>query len=343
VTGAALSTANLDAYLTLLRDTLNILITRDPLSTNADGTPLTSAVSSATAATVLAALAGTGGAALIGTLQPGANVEAAIASLVSQVTALNLIPQADLIKRTGAVPFTADQPMGGHKITGLADATATGDAVTFGQLQAVATSVVSTANSLRRDGSNTMLADLNVGSHKITNMADGVAATDAATKGQVDAVRSSIATIGEVAMFGGTVAPTGWLLCNGAAVSRTTYATLFAAIGTTWGGGDGSTTFNVPNPSGRVPLATGAGSGLTSRSIAQSGGEETHVLTQAELPALNVNLLDATNGYAQGGQASTGHNGMVNVTATNIGGSASPHNTMPPWMAFTFIIRALPA
>lgn len=53
--------------------------------------------------------------------------------------------------------------------------------------------------------------------------------------------------------YAGPTAPTGWLLCDGSAVSRTTYPTLFAAIGTTWGAGDGSTTFNVPDMRGRVP------------------------------------------------------------------------------------------
>jgi microcystin-dependent protein len=63
---------------------------------------------------------------------------------------------------------------------------------------------------------------------------------------------------GMLAPFGGSAAPAGWLLCNGVAVSRTTYAALFAAIGTTWGAGDGSATFNVPNMLGRVPVGAGS-------------------------------------------------------------------------------------
>ena len=65
-----------------------------------------------------------------------------------------------------------------------------------------------------------------------------------------------------------------YLLCNGQAVSRSTYSALFSAVSTTYGTGDGSSTFNVPDMMGRVPVGTGAGSGLTSRSIGATGGAE---------------------------------------------------------------------
>jgi microcystin-dependent protein len=87
---------------------------------------------------------------------------------------------------------------------------------------------------------------------------------------------------GEVKMYAGGTIPTGYLLCNGSAVSRTTYANLFAAIGTTWGAGDGSTTFNVPDARSRSPLCVGQGSGLSSRTLGTTGGEENHALAAAE-------------------------------------------------------------
>jgi len=65
-----------------------------------------------------------------------------------------------------------------------------------------------------------------------------------------------------------------YLLCNGQAVSRTTYSALFSAISTTYGVGDGSSTFNLPDMMGRVPVGTGAGSGLSSRTIGATGGTE---------------------------------------------------------------------
>lgn len=80
---------------------------------------------------------------------------------------------------------------------------------------------------------------------------------------------------GTVTMFAGSSTPTGWMVCDGSAVSRTTYAGLFAAIGTTWGVGDGSTTFNVPDLRGRTPIGAGTGSGLTARTLGQTLGSET--------------------------------------------------------------------
>lgn len=79
---------------------------------------------------------------------------------------------------------------------------------------------------------------------------------------------------GSMAMFAGAAAPTGWLLCQGQAVNRTANAALFAAIGTTWGAGDGSTTFNVPDLRGRAPIGAGTGVGLTARA---HGGEQASV------------------------------------------------------------------
>lgn len=84
---------------------------------------------------------------------------------------------------------------------------------------------------------------------------------------------------GSILMFAGTTAPSGYLVCDGSAVSRTTYATLFGIIGTTYGTGDGSTTFNLPDLSGRVTMGVSSGYAL-----AATGGEETHQLLTTEIP-----------------------------------------------------------
>src|SRR6185437_10587695 len=68
-------------------------------------------------------------------------------------------------------------------------------------------------------------------------------------------------------------------------VSRSQFAALFAVIGTAFGAGDGSTTFNLPDLQGRVPVGAGAGSGLTNRVLAAKGGEENHTLSVAEMPS----------------------------------------------------------
>ena len=84
---------------------------------------------------------------------------------------------------------------------------------------------------------------------------------------------------GIVIPFAGTVAPQGCLLCDGSAVSRTTYSALFAVIGTTYGAGDGSTTFNIPDLSGRVVIGSSQ-----SHALGTTGGSETVTLTADQLP-----------------------------------------------------------
>lgn len=140
--------------------------------------------------------------------------------------------------------------------------------------------------------------------------------------------------------FGGVV-PSGWLLCDGSAVSRTTYSALFAAISTIWGAGDGSTTFNLPDLRRRTTIGAGgvAVSGPTN-SLASTGGEETHALTTAELAAHNhtVNITDPGHTHAASvtdpghahssnaaGNGSTGSTGagvpLFGVTATTSSGT----------------------
>ena len=84
------------------------------------------------------------------------------------------------------------------------------------------------------------------------------------------AIKSLLLPSGMIAPFAGSSVPTDWLACDGSAVSRTTYAALFTAISTTWGSGDGSTTFNVPNLAGRVPV--GSGTGTTTEAVTASSG-----------------------------------------------------------------------
>jgi microcystin-dependent protein len=109
--------------------------------------------------------------------------------------------------------------------------------------------------------------------------------------------------------------PTGYLLCDGAQVSRTVFATLFAYIGGYYGAGDGSTTFNLPDMRGRSPIGAGQGGslGLSNRWLGETGGEENHVLTVNEMPYHNHDILDY------------GHSHGVNEPWHNHGVSQSPH------------------
>ena len=93
--------------------------------------------------------------------------------------------------------------------------------------------------------------------------------------------------IGTIKTWPSVSVPGSWHLCDGAAVSRTIYPELFALVGSTYGAGDGSTTFNLPDMRSRFALGAGQGTGLTNRVLAATGGEETHVISVAEMPAHN--------------------------------------------------------
>ena len=157
-----------------------------------------------------------------------------------------------------------------------------------------------------------------------------------------------------------TSAPAGWLLCDGSAVSRTTYANLFTLVGTTFGAGNGSTTFNLPDLRGRAIIGVGQGSGLTNRTRGQTGGAETHQLGTTEIPA-HQHYTFNTDSTGSGSPNVTAANTAVrdNSTSSNatytihgtanaatVGlssntGGGTAHNNMQPFMALSYIIRAI--
>lgn len=145
------------------------------------------------------------------------------------------------------------------------------------------------------------------------------------------------APAGTVNPYAGSTAPTGWLLCFGQAVSRSQYADLFAVVGTTYGSGDGSTTFNIPDLRGRVAagkddMGGTAASRLTSTTITSgaatlgnSGGAQTHTLTEAQL-ASHTHTQDAHGHNLQyGGSLGSTTNGREIWGDWNGGGSGTAH------------------
>ena len=140
------------------------------------------------------------------------------------------------------------------------------------------------ANAIFVDGGNDRVGILNGSPSVAVDVTGAVTASGTITgnlfSGSGEDVTDTVPT-GGVIMAGFSTEPTKsddstkrYLLCNGQAVSRTTYSALFTAISTTYGTGNGSSTFNIPDMMGRVPVGTGAGSGLTSRTIGATGGTE---------------------------------------------------------------------
>lgn len=182
------------------------------------------------------------------------------------------------------------------------------------------------------------------------NSAAEVRATiGAATQADVDAVEADVVALealgrwetGDIKWSAITAASTGWLSCNGDAVSRTTYANLFSAIGTTFGAGDGSTTFNVPNLSRRVPVGKGGSSTSTLAStMGSTGGEETHTLTTAEIPShTHSERGNVSSTFNTPGTGSFSVLASAGTGTTGSAGSGSAHNNMQPSLVLSAFIK----
>lgn len=149
--------------------------------------------------------------------------------------------------------------------------------------------------------------------------------------------------VGSIIPYGNSVVPETYLLCNGQAVSRTDYPELFGIIGTTFGSGDGSTTFNVPDY--RDKFVLGAGGDVA---LAETGGEKEVALTIDEMPAHThpvkdrvYNVQFGRNDGGNGSRNPIGGTGLSHgvVEASSVGGG-QPHNNMPPYVGTYYIIKA---
>lgn len=148
--------------------------------------------------------------------------------------------------------------------------------------------------------------------------------------------------IGIIMEYPGSNIPSGWLLCDGQAVSRTLYSELFNLLGTTYGSGDGSTTFNIPNLKGKV--AVGKDENDTDfDTLGETGGEKTHTLSESEMPAhshtpTSGNFCTTGNGTANNLVNSGSSYAQTSATANTGGGQ--PHNNLQPYIVQNFVIKA---
>lgn len=167
-------------------------------------------------------------------------------------------------------------------------------------------------------------------------------------------VRPEVPT-GVLYPYAGSTAPSGYLLCDGSAISRTTYSALFAVLSTTYGAGDGSTTFNLPDCRGRMPVGAGndgTAANNATRTRGDKGGDtrmptHNHSITDPG----HVHTYGVYGGSFSGGGAAASNftpyglaenrstsNNSTNITGTNNQGSGTGEN-MPPFVVTNYIIK----
>jgi len=205
------------------------------------------------------------------------------------------------------------------------------------------------------DGSVALTGDLNLGSNKIINLATPTAATDASTKAYVDSVVGGVVPDptppGVISMWGGDYLgspPTGYSLCNGQTLSRATYSVLYAVIGTTYGVGDGSTTFTLPNMQGKFPIgenssypanSTGGGS-KDAIVVSHSHSDSGHAHSYTDQYRSVGTIVAAGSSYGYNPNLTTTYpstyTGYANISNA---GSSGTNANMPPYIAVNFIMR----
>lgn len=168
----------------------------------------------------------------------------------------------------------------------------------------------------------------------------------------IDLIAQQIVPSGIVKLFAGNTAPDGWLFCKGQAISRTTYADLFEAIGIAYGSGDGSTTFNVPNLSGKMPV--GVSDSDTDFDLGDTGGAKTKALTLDDNGYAQIFMMgaggesvmvtsrrkDNVASYdAQNKIVTTATTETAVTSATPLAGTTAQNNIMNPYLAINYIIR----
>jgi microcystin-dependent protein len=156
--------------------------------------------------------------------------------------------------------------------------------------------------------------------------------------------------LGEIKLFSGNFEPPGWFFCDGRLLPISEHVALFEIVGNSYGG-DGRTTFGIPDLKGRVPMGTGAGTGLTNRNLGEEPGAETVILDVTQLPS-HDHTLEATNSSAtktapaSNVLATAGTAQYLNASADQIMGSSSigssgsnaPHANVQPSTVLNFLI-----
>jgi len=154
--------------------------------------------------------------------------------------------------------------------------------------------------------------------------------------------------IGSIILFAGNFAPRGYAFCDGQLLPISQNTAIFSILGTTYGG-NGQTTFALPDLRGRVPVHVGAGPGLSPVVLGETSGAETITLTQGQMPQHN-HMVAASNGAATGSRpannfpanggayAATSDGTTMNVAMVQNAGGSQPHENRQPYLGLSFII-----
>lgn len=157
--------------------------------------------------------------------------------------------------------------------------------------------------------------------------------------------------IAEIVMFAGNFAPRNWAFCQGQILSIAQNTALFSLLGTTYGG-NGQTTFALPDLRGRVPIHPGQGPGLSTYVLGEQGGTENVTLLTTQIPAHNHTAVTRANSgaandtspignfLADGNQYNSASNAQMNATGVTIGntGGSQPHTNIQPYTCINYII-----
>jgi microcystin-dependent protein len=159
--------------------------------------------------------------------------------------------------------------------------------------------------------------------------------------------------VAEIRIFPFNFAPKGWAWCDGQLLPLSQNTALFSLLGTTYGG-DGKSTFALPDLQGRAPMHPGQGPGLSLHDLGETGGSETVTLLESEIPAhshtVSTSISDANVGVATGSQLATGigvglfaaanAGAIVNMAPESLApaGGDQPHNNLQPYLTFYFCI-----
>ena len=152
--------------------------------------------------------------------------------------------------------------------------------------------------------------------------------------------------LGSITLFAGTFAPRGYMFCNGQLLAIQQYSALFSLLGTTYGG-NGQTTFSLPDLRGRVPIGFGQGNGLSNYVEGQTGGVESVTLQASQIPSHSHAPLASTadettnrpgGAYPTKGGVYSGSTDNTVMGATTASGGGQAHENRPPFLALNYII-----